>query len=101
MPLPLVGVSGRGWTIMLLVNVSSQESGGVTVVRIADENGDKIEVRPRVKILWGKNGAWTKTVNDNLEWKRLLEAELTALRFEVNKREQAIQDIEEMHKKLS
>ena len=101
MSLPLVEAPDHGRTIMILVNVSSQESGGVTVVRIEDGNGDKVDVRPRVKILWGKNGAWTKTVNDNLEWKRLLEAELTALRYEVRQREQAIQDIEEMHKKLS
>jgi len=64
-------------------------------------DGESMDVSPSVRISWGKHGTWTDTVNKELDWEELLDAECVALRHTLNRKEAALRQVREIRNDLS
>jgi hypothetical protein len=64
-------------------------------------DGESMDVSPSVRISWGKHGIWTDTVNKELDWEALLDAECIALRHTLNRKEAALRQVKEIRDDLS
>ena len=71
-----------------------------SLVKIMDEDGEVLYVRPQVLVEWGTEGNWTQIVRGQLEWGDLLVAELVALRYAVEQRESVLGELRELRKDL-
>ncbi len=71
-----------------------------SLVKVMDEDGEVLYVRPQVLVEWGTEGHWTRSVRGQLEWDDLLVAELVALRYAVEQRESVLGELRELRKDL-
>ena len=71
-----------------------------SLVKVMDEDGEVLYVRPQVLVEWGTEGHWTALVRGQLEWGDLLVAELVALRYAVEQRESVLGELRELRKGL-
>jgi hypothetical protein len=67
-----------------------------SMVKVQGDDGEVVHVRPRVLIEWDVGGSWTDAVNENVDWERLLEGELIALRHTVNRKEHALRELRQL-----
>ena len=71
-----------------------------SLVKVMDEDGEVLYVRPQVLVEWGTEGYWTVPVRGQLEWGDLLVVELVALRYAVEQRESVLGELRELRKDL-
>ena len=67
-----------------------------SLVKIMDEDGEVLYVRPFIHIGWGTEGNWTGAVRGDLDWDDLLSVELIALRHTVERKEQVLHALREL-----
>ena len=61
-----------------------------SLVKVMDEDGEVLYVRPFVHIGWGTNGNWTDAVRGDLDWDALLTVELVALQHTMDRKESVL-----------
>ena len=71
-----------------------------SLVKIMDEDGEVLYVRPFVHIGWGTEGNWTGAVRGDLDWDALLSVELVALRHTVERKARVLNALRELRKDL-
>ena len=71
-----------------------------SLVKIMDEDGEVLYVRPFVHIGWGTEGNWTGAVRGDLDWDDLLSVELIALRHTVECKEHVLHALRELRRDL-
>ena len=71
-----------------------------SLVKIHDEDGEVLYVRPFVHIGWGTDGNWTDAVRGDLDWDDLLTVELVALRHTMDRKERVLNALREIRKDL-
>ena len=71
-----------------------------SLVKIIDEDGEVLYVRPFVHIGWGTAGNWTGKIRGDLDWDDLLSVELIALRHTVERKERELHALRELRRDL-
>ncbi len=71
-----------------------------SLVKIMDEDGEVLYVRPFIHIGWGTEGNWTGAVRGDLDWDDLLSVELIALRHTVERKEHVLHALRELRRDL-
>ena len=71
-----------------------------SLVKIMDEDGEVLYVRPFVHIGWGTEGNWTGAVRGDLDWDDLLSVEIVALRHTVERKEHVLDALRELRRDL-
>ena len=71
-----------------------------SLVKIMDEDGEVLYVRPFVHIGWGTDGNWTDSVRGDLDWDDLLTVELVALQHTMERKERVLNALREIRKDL-
>lgn len=61
-----------------------------SLVKVMDEDGEVLYVRPFVHIGWGTEGNWTDAVRSGLDWDDLLTAELVALQHAMDRKRRVL-----------
>ena len=71
-----------------------------SLVKIMDEDGEVLYVRPFVHIGWGTEGNWTGAVRGDLDWDDLLSVELVALRHALDRKTRVLDMLRDLRKDL-
>jgi len=67
-----------------------------SLVKVMDEDGEVLYVRPFVHIGWGTEGNWTEAVRNGLDWDDLLSVELVALQHALDRKRMVLDAVREL-----